>query len=93
MVVSMAMEPQSRIDRLVSDGVAVIIPLSIWFLVVLSSKFESGWVSFSCSGLVGFFMWLTALAYGERRFAHMTAIGVLLSAILSFLSGMYAIFS
>jgi len=66
-------------------------PISIWGVTVWASKLESGWFSFSCSGLIGFFIWLTALAYGEKRFANLTIIGVLIAATLSLGSGMVAL--
>jgi len=68
-----------------------LMPISIWGVIVMASKLEAGWFSFSCSGLIGFFIWLTALAYGEKRFARLTVIGVLMAAILSLASGMVAL--
>jgi len=68
-----------------------LMPISIWGVIVMASKLEAGWFSFSCSGLIGFFIWLTALAYGEKRFARLTVIGVLMAAILSLASGMLAL--
>ncbi len=73
------------------DALALLMPISIWGVTVWASKLESGWFSFSCSGLIGFFIWLTALAYGEKRFANLTIIGVLIAATLSLGSGMVAL--
>jgi hypothetical protein len=41
--------------------------------------------------MVGFFLWLTSVAYGEVRFGRMIMVGVVMSAILSLASAMYRI--
>ena len=73
------------------DSFAIMVPTSIWIIVVYSSSFESGWFSFLCSGPIGFFLLLTSTAYGEKRFASMTLVGIFLSGILSICSGIYAL--
>ncbi|NDF22235.1 MAG: hypothetical protein EB152_02765 [Euryarchaeota archaeon] len=73
------------------DSFAIMVPTSIWIIVVYSSSFESGWFSFLCSGPIGFFLLLTSSAYGEKRFASMTLVGIFLSGILSISSGIYAL--
>ena len=91
MVVATDMDEQISWSRISKDLLAILMPVSIWGVIVMASKLEAGWFSFSCSGLIGFFIWLTALAYGEKRFARLTVIGVLMAAILSLASGMVAL--
>ena len=81
----------SPIRQILNDFIAISIPTSIWVWVVLQSSFQSGWFSFICSGMVGFFLWLTSVAYGEVRFGRMILVGVVMSAILSLASAMYRI--
>ncbi len=81
----------SPIRQIFNDFIAISIPTSIWVWVVLQSSFQSGWFSFICSGMVGFFLWLTSVAYGEVRFGRMIMVGVVMSAILSLASAMYRI--
>lgn len=81
----------SPIRQILNDFIAISIPTSIWVWVVLQSSFQSGWFSFICSGMVGFFLWLTSVAYGEIRFGRMIMVGVVMSAILSLASAMYRI--
>lgn len=81
----------SPIRQILIDFIAISIPTSIWVWVVLQSSFQSGWFSFICSGMVGFFLWLTSVAYGEIRFGRMIMVGVVMSAILSLASAMYRI--
>ena len=81
----------SPIRQILNDFIAISIPTSIWVWVVLQSSFQSGWFSFICSGMVGFFLWLTSVAYGEVRFGRMIMVGVVISAILSLASAMYRI--
>ena len=87
----MAVAPPIR--QILNDFIAISIPTSIWVWVVLQSSFQSGWFSFICSGMVGFFLWLTSVAYGEVRFGRMIMVGIVISAILSMASAMYAISS
>ena len=91
MVMPRAMDRHLSWPVIWKDALAVLMPISIWGVTVWASKLESGWFSFSCSGLIGFFIWLTALAYGEKRFANLTIIGVLIAATLSLGSGMVAL--
>ena len=91
MVVSIGVNEQISWSGISKDLLAILMPISIWGVIVVVSKLEAGWFSFSCSGLIGFFIWLTALAYGEKRFARLTVIGVLMAAILSLASGMVAL--
>ena len=91
MVMPRAMDRRLSWPDICKDALAVLMPISIWGVTVWASKLESGWFSFSCSGLIGFFIWLTALAYGEKRFANLTIIGVLIAATLSLGSGMVAL--
>ena len=91
MVVATDMDEQISWSGISKDLLAILMPVSIWGVIVMASKLEAGWFSFSCSGLIGFFIWLTALAYGEKRFARLTVIGVLTAAILSLASGMVAL--
>jgi len=91
MVVATGMDEQISWSGISKDLLAILMPVSIWGVTVMASKLEAGWFSFSCSGLIGFFIWLTALAYGEKRFARLTVIGVLMAAILSLASGMVAL--
>ena len=88
MVVTRTMRGHTSWYDLLKDMFAISIPVSIWAAVVFASELESGWFSFSCSGLVGLFIWLTALAYGEKRFARFTALGILIAATLSLMSGL-----
>ena len=91
MVVATGMDEQISWSGISKDLLAILMPVSIWGVIVMASKLEAGWFSFSCSGLIGFFIWLTALAYGEKRFAMLTVIGVMVAAMLSLLSGMVAL--
>ena len=91
MVVAIGMDEQISWSSISKDMLAILMPISIWGVIVVVSRFEAGWFSFSCSGLIGLFIWLTALAYGEKRFARLTVIGVLVAAILSLASGMVAL--
>ena len=91
MVMAIGMDDQISWSGISKDLLAILMPVSIWGVIVMASKLEAGWFSFSCSGLIGFFIWLTALAYGEKRFARLTVIGVLMAAILSLASGMVAL--
>ena len=91
MVFTYAMAVASPIRQILNDFIAISIPTSIWVWVVLQSSFQSGWFSFICSGMVGFFLWLTSVAYGEVRFGRMIMVGVVMSAILSLASAMYRI--
>ena len=91
MVAARTMGEQISWSGISKDSLAILMPVSIWVGLVMASTLESGWFSFSCSGLVGLFIWLTALAYGEKRFANLTVIGVLIAASLSLLSGLIAL--
>ncbi|MAV94849.1 MAG: hypothetical protein CMA31_04080 [Euryarchaeota archaeon] len=91
MVAARTMGEQISWSGISKDLLAILMPVSIWVGLVMASTLESGWFSFSCSGLVGLFIWLTALAYGEKRFANLTVIGVLIAASLSLFSGLIAL--
>jgi len=91
MVKPNAMVLKSTWPTFAQDSFAIMVPTSIWIIVVYSSSFESGWFSFLCSGPIGFFLLLTSTAYGEKRFASMTLLGIFLSGILSICSGIYAL--
>jgi hypothetical protein len=62
----------------------------IWALMVYFLNLEVAWISFACGGLIGFFLWLTALGYQKRQVAKMTLLGILFNAILSIFSAYMA---
>ena len=66
--------------------------ISIWLLMVYFLNLEVAWISFPCGGLIGFFLWLTALGYQKKQVARMTLLGILFNAILSLFSA-YRAFS
>ncbi len=63
----------------------VIGPL-IWFVMVYSLSIEVAWISSACAILIGFFLWLVALGYGNSEMAKATIWGVLITIILSLYS-------
>jgi len=62
----------------------------IWFFMMLFLSLEAAWISFACGGLIGLFLWLTALGYQNKQVAKLTLIGILLNAILSLISAYFA---
>ena len=62
----------------------------IWLLMVYFLNLEVAWISFSCGGLIGFFLWLTVLGYQKPLVAKMTLLGIFLNAILSLFSAYLA---
>jgi ABC-type phosphate/phosphonate transport system permease subunit len=57
---------------------------------MLFLSLEAAWISFACGGLIGLFLWLTALGYQNKQVAKLTLIGILLNAILSLISAYFA---
>ena len=78
----------TEIDSMILLG--IILPSSIWITMYLFLSIEIAWISFPCGLLVGFFLWLIALGYGNSMMAKATVVGVLLNLILSFISAYYA---
>ncbi|MAH99045.1 MAG: hypothetical protein CMA12_06860 [Euryarchaeota archaeon] len=64
----------------------------IWFAMVIFLGLPSAWISFACGGLIGFFLYLVALAYEDYRFAKAIFLGVLINAFLSSFSVFIAFF-
>ncbi|MFQ3322025.1 MAG: hypothetical protein ACI9O1_001130 [Candidatus Thalassarchaeaceae archaeon] len=62
----------------------------IWFFMMIFLSLEAAWISFACGGLIGLFLWLTALGYQNKQVAKLTLIGILLNAILSLISAYFA---
>tara|TARA_B110000467_G_C18247477_1_gene438305 strand:- start:565 stop:831 length:267 start_codon:yes stop_codon:yes gene_type:complete len=62
----------------------------IWLFMMLFLSLEAAWISFACGGLIGLFLWLTALGYQNKQVAKLTLIGILLNAILSLISAYFA---
>jgi len=62
----------------------------IWFFMMFFLSLEAAWISFACGGLIGLFLWLTALGYQNKQVAKLTLIGILLNAILSLISAYFA---
>jgi ABC-type Fe3+-siderophore transport system permease subunit len=62
----------------------------IWLFMMLFLSLEAAWISFACGGLIGLFLWLTALGYQNKQVAKLTLIGILLNAILSSISAYFA---
>ncbi|MAV59738.1 MAG: hypothetical protein CND89_04935 [Marine Group II euryarchaeote MED-G38] len=62
----------------------------IWLIMVYFLNLEVAWISFSCGGLIGFFLWLTALGYQKPLIAKMTLLGIFFNAILSLFSAYLA---
>ncbi len=62
----------------------------IWLFMMLFLSLEAAWISFACGGLIGLFLWLTALGYQNKHVAKLTLIGILLNAALSLISAYFA---
>tara|TARA_B100000959_G_scaffold283045_2_gene350971 strand:- start:10304 stop:10567 length:264 start_codon:yes stop_codon:yes gene_type:complete len=57
--------------------------VAIWSIMVLNLGFAVAWISFACGGLIGFFLWLVAIGYGDKRFARATLVGILINMALA----------
>lgn len=64
----------------------------IWSTMAIFISIEIAWISFACGGMIGIFLWLTALGYGRKRVAMFTLYGILFNAALSSYSGWMAFF-
>tara|TARA_S200000501_G_scaffold333473_1_gene336864 strand:+ start:3081 stop:3344 length:264 start_codon:yes stop_codon:yes gene_type:complete len=62
----------------------------IWVLMTTYISPEIAWISFACGGLIGFFIWLTALGYRRIQVAKFTLYGIAINALLSVFSGWLA---
>jgi hypothetical protein len=62
----------------------------IWVLMAYLLNLEVAWISFACGGLIGFFLWLTALGYQKPQVAKMTVWGIFFNALLSIFSAYLA---
>tara|TARA_B100001094_G_scaffold284614_1_gene298219 strand:- start:35 stop:298 length:264 start_codon:yes stop_codon:yes gene_type:complete len=62
----------------------------IWLAMSLFISPKIAWISFACGGLIGFFIWLTALGYQRFTVARFTLYGIALNGILSLISGWLA---
>ena len=62
----------------------------IWLVMTVHISPEIAWISFACGGLIGFFIWLTALGYGKSQVAKFTLYGIALNALLAIFSGWLA---
>ena len=48
----------------------------IWVLMSIYLSPEIAWISFACGGLIGFFLWLIALGYRQKKLANKTLNGI-----------------
>lgn len=64
----------------------------IWLIMTVYLSISAAWISLACGGLIGFFLYLVAIAYEDYRFAKATVWGVLLNAFLSSFSAGLAFF-
>ena len=62
----------------------------IWVLMTIYLSPEIAWISFACGGLIGFFIWLTALDYHQIQVAKLTLVGIAINALLAVFSGWLA---
>ena len=62
----------------------------IWALMTIYISPEIAWISFACGGLIGFFIWLTALGYRRMQVARFTLYGIVINALLAVFSGWLA---
>ncbi|MBK11419.1 MAG: hypothetical protein CMB44_02540 [Euryarchaeota archaeon] len=62
----------------------------IWVLMTIYLSAEIAWISFACGGLIGFFIWLTALGYRQMEVAKLTLYGIAINALLAVFSGWLA---
>ncbi|MAU85401.1 MAG: hypothetical protein CMA21_02185 [Euryarchaeota archaeon] len=62
----------------------------IWLAMTISLSAKIAWISFACGGLIGFFIWLTALGYRQLQVAKFTLYGIALNALLAVYSGWLA---
>ena len=62
----------------------------IWLVMTVHISIEIAWISLACGGLIGFFIWLTALGYQQIQVAKFTLYGIALNALLALLSGWLA---
>ena len=62
----------------------------IWALMTIYISPEIAWISFACGGLIGFFIWLTALGYRRIQVAKFTLYGIAINALLAVFSGWLA---
>ncbi len=62
----------------------------IWLLMTIYISPEIAWISFACGGLIGFFIWLTALGYRRIKVAKFTLYGIAINALLAVFSGWLA---
>ena len=62
----------------------------IWVLMTIYISPETAWISFACGGLIGFFIWLTALGYRQIQVAKFTLYGIAVNALLAIFSGWLA---
>ena len=61
-----------------------------WVLMTIYISPEIAWISFACGGLIGFFIWLTALGYRQIKVAKFTLYGIAVNALLAIFSGWLA---
>lgn len=62
----------------------------IWLFMAIFLSIEAAWISFACGGLIGLFLWLTALGYQNSKVARLTMYGIMINALLSLISGYLA---
>ena len=84
-------EPESWKNDFLSILMLTLGPL-LWLLLVTQLRFSVGWLAFVCQAQIGFYLWLTVLAYGHKRAAQWTWWGVGITAILSLWSLIVALF-
>ena len=79
--------PLSDVDpeKWYQDSIAIIMLLlgpALWLILVTQLSFKVGWLAFICQVQIGFYTWLTIIAYGHRRAARWTWWGVLITSAL-----------
>tara|TARA_Y100000768_G_scaffold165166_1_gene123621 strand:+ start:1544 stop:1774 length:231 start_codon:yes stop_codon:yes gene_type:complete len=63
---------------------------AIWLIMVAYLSISSAWISLACGVLIGFFLYLVALAYQDYRFARAIVLGIVINIFLSLGSVLFA---
>ena len=62
----------------------------IWSVMAMKLGLAAAWISIACGGIIGFFLLMVALGYGDRRCARAIALGIMLNAVLAGTSAVHA---
>tara|TARA_B100001113_G_C21023276_1_gene584493 strand:+ start:282 stop:572 length:291 start_codon:yes stop_codon:yes gene_type:complete len=73
-------------DNWYQDYIAIMMfflgPL-LWLILVTQLNFRIGWLAFVCQIQIGFYTWLTIIAYGHQRAGRWTWWGIIVTGLLS----------